>query len=46
MAPIITRSLLVADLALEDAVRLQETGIGPHEYKKLGCGLFIAHKTV
>jgi len=44
--PIITRSLLVADLALEDAVRLQETGIGPHEYKKLGCGLFIAHKTV
>lgn len=44
--PMITRSLLVADLGLEDAVKLQETGVGPHEYKKLGCGLFIAHKTV
>lgn len=44
--PIITRSLLVADLGLEDAIRLQENGVGPHEYKKLGCGLFIAHKTV
>lgn len=44
--PMITRSLLVADLGLEDAVRLQETGVGSHEYKKLGCGLFIAHKTV
>lgn len=42
----ITRSLLVADLGLEDAIRLQEGGVGPHEYKKLGCGLFIAHKTV
>lgn len=44
--PLITRSLLVADMAIEDAVRLQEIGVGSHEYKKLGCGLFIAHKTV
>lgn len=44
--PLITRSLLVADMAIEDAVRLQENGVGSHEYKKLGCGLFIAHKTV
>ncbi len=44
--PMTTRSLLVADLGLEDAVRLQENGVGPDEYKKLGCGLFIAHKTV
>lgn len=43
---IITRSLLVADLGFDDAVRLQETGVGPHEQKKHGCGLFIAHKTV
>ena len=44
--PLITRSLLVADMAIEDAVRLQETGVGASEHKKLGCGLFIAHKTV
>ncbi len=43
---IITRSLLVADMGFDDAVKLQETGVGPHAYKKLGCGLFIAHKTV
>lgn len=43
---IITRSVLVADLGFDDAVRLQETGVGPHEQKKHGCGLFIAHKTV
>ncbi len=42
----ITRSLLVADMGFDDAVRLQENGVGPHAYKKLGCGLFIAHKTV
>lgn len=44
--PLITRSLLVADMSIEDAVRLQEIGVGSHEHKKLGCGLFIAHKTV
>jgi len=44
--PMVTRSLMVADLPLEDAVRLQEIGVGPHENKKIGCGLFIAHKAV
>lgn len=44
--PMVTRSLMVADLPLDDAVRLQENGIGPHQYKKIGCGLFIAHKAV
>lgn len=44
--PLMTRSLMVADLSLADAVRLQETGVGHHRYKKLGCGLFIPHKTV
>jgi len=44
--PIVTRSLMVADLPIEDAVRLQELGVGPHENKKMGCGLFIAHKAV
>lgn len=44
--PMLTRSLMVADLPLEDAVRLQEIGVGPHENKKVGCGLFIPHKAV
>lgn len=44
--PMVTRSLMVADLPLEDAVRLQEIGVGSHEHKKMGCGLFIAHKAV
>jgi CRISPR-associated protein Cas6 len=41
-----TRSLLVADLSFADAITLQEQGVGRKEYKKLGCGLFIPHKTV
>ncbi len=43
---LITRSLLVADLSFDDAITLQERGVGTKVYKKLGCGLFIAHKTV
>lgn len=42
--PLTTRSLMVADLSPADAVTLQELGYG--EYRKLGCGLFIHHKTV
>lgn len=41
-----THSLLVADLSFEDAITLQERGVGAKAYKKLGCGLFIPHKTV
>jgi CRISPR-associated protein Cas6 len=44
--PLLTRSLMVADLLLDDAIRLQEIGIGKDIHKKLGCGLFIAHKSV
>ncbi|HEX9870635.1 MAG TPA: type I-MYXAN CRISPR-associated protein Cas6/Cmx6 [Candidatus Tectomicrobia bacterium] len=44
--PLTTRSLLVAEMPIEDAVRLQEHGVGAHEHKKLGCGLFIPHKPV
>jgi CRISPR-associated protein Cas6 len=43
---LLTRSLLVADLKFDDAITLQERGIGTKAHKKLGCGLFIAHKTV
>lgn len=39
-----TRSLMVADLPPSDAVTLQQSGIG--NYQKLGCGLFIPHKTL
>jgi len=39
-----TRSLLLADLAVEEAVKLQQQGLGPH--RKLGCGLFIPHKGI
>lgn len=39
-----TRSLMVSDLPFADAVALQERGLGP--YRNLGCGLFIAHKSV
>lgn len=43
---LLTRSLLVADLSFGDAITLQERGVGDKSHKKLGCGLFIAHKTV
>lgn len=41
---LMTRSLMVGDLKPMDAVALQESGLGSH--RKLGCGLFIPHKTV
>ncbi len=43
---LLTRSLLIADLPLKDAVKLQEIGLGEHRFKILGCGLFIPHKAV
>jgi CRISPR-associated protein Cas6 len=42
--PVRTRSLMLADLEVEDSVRLQERGLGPH--RTLGCGLFLGHKSV
>ncbi|TNF84895.1 MAG: type I-MYXAN CRISPR-associated protein Cas6/Cmx6 [Gammaproteobacteria bacterium] len=39
-----TRSLMVADLEREEAVRLQRRGLGPHRH--LGCGIFIPHKDI
>ncbi|OQX31639.1 MAG: type I-MYXAN CRISPR-associated protein Cas6/Cmx6 [Candidatus Sedimenticola endophacoides] len=38
-----TRSLMVANMPFEDAVTLQEEGIGRHY--ALGCGLFIPQKS-
>lgn len=39
-----TRSLLLADLAPEESIRLQRHGLGP--YRAMGCGLFIPHKGI
>lgn len=39
-----TQSLMVAGLPLEDAITLQQQGLGPHRNR--GFGLFIPHKTV
>jgi len=39
-----TRSLMVADLSFEDALRLQQQGLGAGS--KIGCGLFIPHKGI
>ncbi len=39
-----TRSLLLADLMVDESVRLQQRGLGP--LRQLGCGLFIPHKDV
>ena len=38
------RSLLLADLAPEESLRLQRHGLGPH--RAMGCGLFIPHKGI
>jgi CRISPR-associated protein Cas6 len=39
-----TRSLMVADLTVEESVRLQQQGLGPE--RLLGCGLFVPHKGI
>ena len=39
-----TRSLMLANLDLEESLRLQQQGLGPH--RELGCGLFIPHKGI
>ena len=41
---LIARSLLLADISVPDSVKLQELGLG--ESRKLGCGLFIPHKSI
>lgn len=41
--PIHTRSLLVAELSYEDAITLQEQGLGGH--RSLGCGIFLPQKS-
>jgi CRISPR-associated protein Cas6 len=39
-----TRSLMLADLSVEESIRLQMKGLGEHQW--LGCGVFIPHKGI
>jgi CRISPR-associated protein Cas6 len=39
-----TRSVMLADLEADEAIALQQHGIGPH--RNMGCGLFIPHKGI
>ncbi|MDH5731631.1 MAG: type I-MYXAN CRISPR-associated protein Cas6/Cmx6, partial [Gammaproteobacteria bacterium] len=39
-----TRSLMLADLDIEDAIKLQQDGLGA--YRELGCGVFVPHKSI
>lgn len=41
---LLTRSLMLADLEVDESVLLQQRGLGPE--RKLGCGLFIPHKDI
>ncbi|MGB7931248.1 MAG: type I-MYXAN CRISPR-associated protein Cas6/Cmx6 [Gammaproteobacteria bacterium] len=42
--PLATRSLMLADLAAEESIHLQQRGLGPCRY--FGCGLFIPYKGI
>lgn len=42
--PLPTRSLMLADLTLEESLRLQQEGLGSHRH--MGCGIFIPHKGI
>ena len=38
------RSLMIVDLSFEESIRLQQNGLG--DKQKLGCGIFLAHKSI
>ena len=42
--PLHTRSLMLADLSAEEAVKLQEKGLGPG--RDMGLGIFLPHKGI
>lgn len=39
-----TRSLMLANLSVDESLTLQQRGLGPH--RQLGCGVFIPHKDI
>lgn len=42
--PLLTRSLMIADLSVDESVKLQQEGLGP--LRHMGCGIFIPHKGI
>jgi CRISPR-associated protein Cas6 len=42
--PVLTRSLMLAELSLPDSIALQQQGIGSHQ--TMGCGIFLPHKGI
>jgi CRISPR-associated protein Cas6 len=42
--PIRTRSLMLANLTVDESLQLQQRGLGRHRH--LGCGVFIPHKDI
>ena len=42
--PVLTRTLMLADLSKDESIKLQQHGIG--KYQHLGCGIFIPHKGI
>ncbi len=44
VGPLTTRAFLIADLTPAESLRLQSVGVG--DYRHLGCGLFVPHKSV
>jgi len=42
--PLATRSLMLAELSLDESLRLQQQGLGSH--RALGCGIFLPHKGI
>jgi CRISPR-associated protein Cas6 len=42
--PLLTRSIMLADLNVEESVQLQQQGLGSHRH--LGCGIFLPHKGI
>ena len=41
---LVARSLLLSDVSIPDSLKLQEVGLGVS--RKLGCGLFVPHKSI
>ncbi|MDH5547537.1 MAG: hypothetical protein OEZ43_18300 [Gammaproteobacteria bacterium] len=39
-----TRSLMIADLEKDEAIRLQQKGLGP--LRHIGCGVFVPYKSI
>ena len=42
--PLLTRSLMLAELPTEESLKLQQRGVGSH--RLMGCGIFIPHKGI